>query len=68
MLRLFKVTCWGFNDDIIVNFIVADNEIEAKRIAEEETWFEVNIKCVEEIDMSLPQLLCSYNTIDIDME
>lgn len=71
MLRLFRVTCWDCaeaEDDTFENFVIASNEIEAKRIVEEEIWTlsGMGIKCVEEIDMSLPQILCSCVTVDIE--
>lgn len=71
MLKLFKVIGSSrnpspfVNDNGVVIFIVAGNEIEVKRIVEEEIWFEIKIKSIEEIDMSLPQFLCSYETENI---
>lgn len=68
MLKLFKVICWYDCDskiDTFVNFVIAGNSTEAKRIVEEEVWTldGMEIKSIEEIDMSYPQLLC---TVDID--
>ena len=71
MLKLFKVTCW-FNyelkTDTFENFVIAENEMVARSIVEKEVWSlsGMEIKCVEEIDMSFPQLLCSINTDDIE--
>ena len=64
MLKLFKVTCWydhTYKNSTFENFVIAGNEIEARRIVEEEVWTlsGMEIKNIEEIDMSLPQLLCS---------
>ena len=64
MLKLFKVTCWSdhiYKNSTFENFVIAGNEIEARRIVEEEVWTlsGMKIKNIEEIDMSLPQLLCS---------
>lgn len=71
MLKLFKVTCFysGITrTDTFENFVVAGNEVEAKRIVEEEIWTlgGMEVKNVEEIDMSFPQLLASINTDDIE--
>ena len=73
MLKLFRVTCWyncELKDDVntFENFVIAGNEVEARRIVEEEVWSlsGMEIKCVEEIDMSLPQLLVSINTADME--
>ena len=70
-LKLFKVTCWHCDEiksDTFVNFVVAGNDVEAKRIVEEEIWTlsGMGIKDVEEIDMAYPQLLCSVNTSDLE--
>ena len=67
MLKLFQVTCWydyEFKTKTFENFVIAGNEVEAKRIVEEEVWSYsgMEIKCVKEIDMSFPQLLCCIDT------
>lgn len=69
-LRLYKVTCYFDYEsqlDTFENFVIAGNEIEAQRIVEEEIWTlgGMAIKCVEEVNMEYPQLLCSVNTDDI---
>lgn len=69
MLKLFRVTCWygDFKPDTFENIVIAGNIIEAKRIVEEEVWSlnGMKIKHVEEINMFLPQLLCSYDSEDM---
>lgn len=66
MLKLFKVTCWysgEVKEDTVTSLVIAGNETEAKRIVEEAIWTlgGMEFKSIEEIDMSSPQLLCSYN-------
>ena len=70
-MKLFKVTCWHDGElkvDTFENFVIAGNEIEARRIVEEEVWSlsGMEVKCVTEIDISFPQLLASINTEDIE--
>lgn len=67
MLKLFQVTCWydyELKTKTFENFVIAGNEVEAKRIVEEEVWSYsgMGIKCIKEIDMSFPQLLCCIDT------
>lgn len=71
-LKLFKVTCWYdyvLKEKTFESFVIAGNEVEAKRIVEEEVWSYsgMEIKCVQEIDMSLPQLICFINTDDLEL-
>ena len=71
MLKLFRVTCFHngvTRADTFENFVVAGNEVEAKRIVEEEIWSlsGMEIKSIKEIDMSKPQLLVSVNTEDME--
>lgn len=66
-MKLFKVTCWysgEYKEDTFENFVIAGNGVEAKRIVEEEVWTMsgMEIAGVEEIDMTMPQLLCSCDT------
>lgn len=70
-MKLFKVTCWHDSElkvDTFENFVIAGNEIEARRIVEEEVWSlsGMEVKRVTEIDISFPQLLASINTEDIE--
>lgn len=70
-MKLFKVTCWHDSEiktDTFENFVVARNEIEAKKIVNEEVWSlsGMEIKNVKEIDISLPQLLVSINTDNME--
>jgi hypothetical protein len=65
-LKLFKVVVWNcFEcteewDATSTCYVIAGNEVEAKRVTEEELWTlgGMSIKSVEEIDMTLPQVLC----------
>ena len=70
-LKLFRVTSWfdyKRKTDTFENYVIAENEIHAGRIVEQEVWSlsGMGIKNIEEIDMSLPQLLCSIDTQDIE--
>lgn len=70
-LKLFQVTCWNNyqrKEDIFENFVIAGNDVEARRIIEEEVWTisGMEIKEVKEVDMSFPQLLCFVRTDDYD--
>ena len=70
-LKLFRVTSWfdyKQKADTFENFVIAENEMAARRIVEQEVWSlsGMGIKNTEEIDMSLPQLLCFINTKDIE--
>lgn len=66
-LKLFRITAWFDYEqetDTFENFVIANNENEAKRIVEQEVWSMggMKIKSIEEIDMTTQQLLCSVNT------
>ena len=70
-MELFKVTAWfdhEYKTNTFENFVIAKNESDAKRMVNEEIWtlYGMEIKCVEKIDMSVPQILCSINTEDIE--
>lgn len=71
ILKLFQVTCWNDyqrKEYAFENFVIAGNEVEARRIVEEEvcTISGMEIKEVKEVDMSFPQLLCFVRTDDYD--
>lgn len=65
-LKLFKVVVWNcFEnteewDAASTCYIVAGNEVEVRKVTEEELWTlgGMSIKSVEEVDMTLPQVLC----------
>ena len=72
MLKLYMVTAlYNYEDpdgsDTFENFVIAGNEIEARRIVEEEVWTlsGMAVKSVEEVNMDLPQLLCFVDTDDM---
>lgn len=69
-MKLYKVTVWNngsYRTDTFENFVVAENEDEAREIVEEEVWSltDMGIESIEEIDMSSPQLLCFVNPNDM---
>ena len=64
-MKLFKVTVVTSNRTKHECFIVAGNGIEAKRIAEEETGLDIiSFTGVEQVDMSMPTLLCEVDMTD----
>lgn len=73
MLKLFRVTCWHDyirrdDDYTFENFVIAENETHAKEIVDNNVWSlsGMEIKCVEEVDMTVPRLLCFMNTEDLE--
>jgi hypothetical protein len=67
MLKLFKVTYWYDHTDENTTFstiVIAGNDIEAKRIVEEEAYGIncIKIKDIQEIHMTTPQLVCYIDT------
>lgn len=69
-MNLYRVTCYHNKDSktsTFENLVIAGNEVEAKRIVEEEVWTlsGMEIKSVECVDMTMPCLLVSINTDDI---
>lgn len=65
-LKLFKVVignCFEYTEDWDATstcYIVAGNDVEARKVAEEELWTldGMSIKSIEEVNMTLPQVLC----------
>lgn len=71
MLKLFQVTCYHnskLQTDTFENFVIASDENEACKIVNEGVWSlsGMSIKCVKEISMNEPILLCSLNTSDLE--
>lgn len=71
MLKLFKVECYydsELKDNTFTCIAIAGNEIEVKRIVEEEVWTlsGMKIKSVEEIDMHFPQLLVAVDSREFE--
>ncbi len=64
-MKLFKVIVVTSSRTKHECFIVAGNDVEAKRIAEEETGLDIiSFTGVEQIDMSMPALLCEVDITD----
>ena len=68
--KLFQVT--ACHDDELnttfETFVLADSKKQAKDITTKNIWSlsGITIKCVQEIDMSKSQILCTANTDDIE--
>ena len=63
--KVYIVTCWHdyltkYDDDIFMNFVVANNEEEARQIVEDNIWTlsGMGIKEISEIDLSESKYLC----------